>query len=139
MARRGCALIPSPTPLSCTCIPCRNVRLKTPPAANPAPQTAQLKAEAARASLLSLATDHGLAGAALAAEVDKLVRLGLRAPNEFWERLMSERSQVIIANSNKHAREKVALERRQAQLQVRAGAHVGRAGVCEGCTLAWGL
>jgi hypothetical protein len=99
-------------------------------------QAAQLKAESARASLLTLASDHGLAGPALGAEVDKLVRLGLKAPNDFWERLMSERSQVIIANSNRHGREKVALERKQAQLQVggRVGGRSrveGRAG--EGC------
>ena len=85
-------------------------------------QTAQLNAEAARASLLSLATDPGLAGAALAAEVSKLVRLGLKAPNDFWERAMSERSAVIMASSNRHAREKAALERQQQQQQVGGGA-----------------
>ena len=90
-------------------------------------QAAQLKAESARASLLTLASDHGLAGPALGAEVDKLVRLGLKAPNDFWERLMSERSQVIIANSNRHGREKVAMERKQAQLEV--GASQGGSGV----------
>lgn len=56
--------------------------------------TAQLRGESARASLLALASDHSLAGSALGAEVDKLVRLGLKAPNDFWEKLMSERSQV---------------------------------------------
>ncbi|KAL4450221.1 hypothetical protein ABPG77_010890 [Micractinium sp. CCAP 211/92] len=76
-----------------------------------------LKAEQSRASLLALATDHTLAGSALAAEVEKLVRLGMRAPNDFWERLMSERSQLILAASNRHAREKAALERAQADLQ----------------------
>jgi hypothetical protein len=90
-------------------------------------QAAQLKAESARASLLTLASDHGLAGPALSAEVDKLVRLGLKAPNDFWERLMSERSQVIIANSNRHGREKVALERKQAMLQV-GGSKLDRRG-----------
>lgn len=52
--------------------------------------------------------------------MEKLVQLGLKAPNDFWEKLVSERSQVIITNSNKHAREKAALERRQQQLQVGA-------------------
>lgn len=80
--------------------------------------SAQLKAESARASLLSLACDHSLSGSALGAEVEKLVRLGLKAPNDFWEKLMSERSQVIIAASNRHAREKAALERSVAALQV---------------------
>ena len=81
-------------------------------------QSAQLKAEAARASLLALASDHSLAGSVLAAEVDKLVQLGLKAPNDFWEKLMTERSQVITSISNKHARERAALEQRQQQLQV---------------------
>jgi PHP family Zn ribbon phosphoesterase len=73
---------------------------------------------------MALATDQGLAGHALAAEVDKLVRLGLKAPHDFWEKLMSERSQTIMANSNRHSREKKALEQRQQQLQV-----------CEDCRL----
>lgn len=73
---------------------------------------------------MALATDQGLASHALAAEVDKLVRLGLKAPHDFWEKLMSERSQTIMANSNRHSREKKALEQRQQQLQV-----------CEGCRL----
>ena len=45
--------------------------------------------------------------------------LGLQQPNAFWERLMSERSAVILASANKWGRERAALERRQAELQAR--------------------
>lgn len=99
-----------------------SVRRAAPPRA---PQLANaqsaLKAEQGRASLLAVCGDHTLAGPALAAEVDKLVRLGMKAPNDFWERLMSERSQLIMAASNRHAREKAALEQGQTELQASTG------------------
>lgn len=84
-------------------------------------QSAHLKSETARASYLSLHGDPTLAGSALAAEVDKLVQSGIKGPPDFWERLMSQRSQVIIAANNKHMREKAALEQRQQELQVGPG------------------
>jgi hypothetical protein len=69
--------------------------------------------------------DPTLAGSALAAEVDKLVQSGIKGPPDFWERLMSQRSQVIIAANNKHMKEKAALEQRQQQLQVGLGRNAG--------------
>ena len=98
------------------------------PPAQVANLQAQLKQEAQRASLLALASDHTLAGPSLAAEVAKLVSQGLPPPHDFWERLMSERSQLIMATSNKWARERAALERRHAELQAR-----GRALRCRAC------
>ncbi|PRW60389.1 hypothetical protein C2E21_1164 [Chlorella sorokiniana] len=100
--------------------------------------TAQLKTESGRTALLNLAADHTLVGSALGTEVRKLVQLGMKAPNDFWEKLMSERNSIIAANNNRHARERSALERQQEKLQAEVARLQGEMAVLRrSLTAAW--
>ena len=81
--------------------------------------TTYLKGETQRASVLAMMADESLRGSKLSEQVQQAVAAGMAPPPDFWERLLSERNDLLIANSNKWRSQRAKLEQRQDELQAR--------------------